>query len=323
MHPWQAFIDTQQRSENRGRDHMLLAPLPPTGVLRISGSDALKFLQGQSTCDVGQITREQSGLGAFCTPEGRVIANFRILQEGDDYLLMLATDLLESVVQRLRMFVLRSDVQVTAEELALFGITVADGQLPGEFGQLPITPNAAIQLKGVTWIRMPPPGIRWLISGPLEAAQRCWLQLIEEHQSTCQHAEFWRLQEIRSGIPWVSKALSEDFLPQMLNLDVLGAISFDKGCYTGQEIIARTHYRGQIKRRTYRGKVASRTQVEPGLKLLCREEIVGQIVNAAAASDGQEFLAVVRCDRAQNSEIILASEPEAPLQWMDLAYTLP
>ncbi len=323
MNPWFAFLEQQPLATSPKEGHHILTPLTHTGILRVAGRDALDFLQGQTTCDVRKITEQNSALGAFCNPEGRVIANFRILMHDGDYLLLLAADLLDIVLRRLKMFVLRSDVKLMAEEFPLFGVTVfAHGQLD-RIGKPPQTVDAISTMANLTWIRMPPPGLRWLVLGPYEAARRFWLFLVEEHQAICHSVEQWQLQEIRSGVPWVTQVTSEVFLPQMLNLDALGAISFDKGCYTGQEIIARTHYLGQVKRRTYRVRLDSKRHIEPGEKLLCGDETVGQVVNTAGTPEGQEMLMVLRCDRAQNPAIFPVAAPGAYLQWLDLAYTLP
>lgn len=323
MQTWQTFIDLQLRSSPTETALPALCPLPPTGVIRVAGGDALAFLQGQTTCDVRRISENESGLGAFCNPEGRVIANFRILRHHQDFLLLLSTDLLQPLLKRLNLYVLRADVRLSSEETALFGVIAGEeGTLEGMEG-LPDSPHRAVSLEGLTWIRMPPPGVRWLVLGPKDKAQAMWLRMAQSHPMSRQPASRWLLAEIHSGLPLVTQATSELFLPQMLNLDVLGAISFDKGCYTGQEIIARTHYRGQVKRRLYRGRVATSRTISPGEKLICQEETVGQVANAAPTAEGQELLAVVRCDRAAQTEIHLADNLEGSFQWLDLAYTLP
>ncbi len=323
MQSWLTFINEQLHTRTRKSERCFLSPLPQTGILRVSGADALTFLQGQATCDLRTITTEHSGLGAFCNPEGRVIANFRMVRANEDYLILLAGDLLQPVMQRLRMYVLRASVQLTVESCALFGLTIEDNRQSMLADGLPETPGRVKEIEGLICIRMPKPGLRWLLLGSFEAAREIWLQWREMLPAECLPSVQWQLREIRSGMPWVAQGTSEAFLPQMLNLDLLGAISFDKGCYTGQEIIARTHYRGQVKRRTYRASISSDIPLEPGDKLLCHNETAGTVLNTASSQEGQELLAVVRCDQAQNPEIYPEGNPDVHLRWLDLAYTLP
>ncbi len=323
MDSWHTFIEEQLQTPNRGPEACFLTPLPPTGILRISGADAAVFLQGQATCDVRTITRQHAALGAFCNPEGRVIANFRMVRREEDYLILLPGDLLQPVMQRLKRYVLRSKVQILEEPGVLFGL-ITDADRPPEIAAtLPEQAGGVGKIGGLLCIRMPDPGMRWLLLGAEDAAREIWHRWRKELPAGCLPATHWQLREIRSGIPWVNQATSEAFLPQMLNLDLLGAIGFDKGCYTGQEIIARTHYRGQVKRRTYRAEVHPSVSLAPGDKLLCGDEAAGTVIDAATCEAGQELLAVVRCDRAQSPEVFVEGCPKARLEWLDLAYTLP
>ncbi|GAB6067114.1 folate-binding protein YgfZ [Methylothermus subterraneus] len=299
-----------------------LCPLPPTAVLRIRGEDAPAFLQGQITCDVRQITPTCAGLGAICTPQGRVIATFWLLRDDLGFCMLLAADLAEKIAHRLRLYILRSKVTIAAEKPALFGVSAAaPDRLRRALGDLPQARGAVVHAHRLYWLRMLPPGERWLVLGEAEAAQALWLELAETLGAAESPATYWQLADIRAGLPRVTAATSEAFLPQMLNLDRLGGISFDKGCYTGQEIIARAHYLGQIKRRLYRVRLEGPHTPDPGAPLLVQGESVGQVVNAAPADSGQEMLAVVRCDQAHNPAIRLAGHSDAPLQWLDLTYT--
>ncbi len=320
---WQAFIQQRILKAPAVTGGVILTPLPPTAVLRIRGKDAQTFLQGQTTCDLRQVTSAHSRLGAFCNPQGRVIATFRILRRETGFLLLLAADLLAKVAQRLRLYVLRSQVEIAAGDLALFGVTTAQpGLLRKILDQPPQTSGAVIQAHSLDWLRMPPPGERWLVLGNPDVVQTMWLRMVEALGAAESPATYWQLQDIRAGLPTVTAATSEEFLPQMLNLDLLGGISFDKGCYTGQEVIARTHYLGQVKRRLYQAGLVSLHTPAPGAKLVAEGETVGQVVNAAPTDSIQEILAVVRCDKAHSSAVRLAGYGDTPLQWSDLAYTL-
>lgn len=323
MNPtWQNFIQQRTLKAPTTTGGITLSPLPPTAVLRIQGEDAQAFLQGQTTCDMRQVTATQSSLGALCNPQGRVIATFRVVRDEVGFLLLLAADLAEKVAERLKVYVLRSKVEIKTSDLAVFGVTLIDSDsLPGILEALPEPRGAAVRTHGIHWLRMPSPGKRLLALGEVETARAMWLRLVETLEASESQASCWQLMDIRAGLPTVTAATSEEFLPQMLNLDKLGAISFDKGCYTGQEVIARTHYRGQVKRRLYRARLASPHTPVPGAKLVAEDETVSQVVNAAAADPGQEILAVVRCDLAPRLTVRLADDGEATLDFLDLAYT--
>ncbi|WP_317705370.1 folate-binding protein [Methylomarinovum caldicuralii] len=285
-------------------------------VVEVGGRDAAVFLQGQVTCDVRRIDENRSGLGAVCTPQGRVLANFRILRRDAAFLLVLAADLAEEIAQHLRRYVLRADVTLTVTEWACLGVR---GELPRLPQTLPRAVDESAWIGRIAWIRMPDAQPRWLLLGQ-QADLEAGLRLSEAREAPPAR---WRLYDIRSGLPWVTAATSGRFLPQMLNLDLLGGVSFDKGCYTGQEIVARAHYRGQVKRRLYRFFAAGAEPPPPGTALLAGEEGVGQVVNSAQAAKGAELLAVVRCDAVHDSALRLASMPQRPLQQHDLAYTAP
>ncbi len=317
---WQAFIQARSLTSPPATAPILLSPPPPTEVLSICGEDALTFLQGQITCDVRQITPTRFGFGALCNPQGRAIATFQIGRDDIGFWLLLAADLAEKVMQRLKLYVLRSKVNIATAELALFGIMIPSSIGRGILPE-PQPSGAVVQAHGLNWLKLPPPGDRWLVLGAPEAVQAVWLKLVDTLGAAECPPSDWQLADIRAGLPTVTAATSEAFLPQMLNLDRIGGVSFDKGCYVGQEVIARTHYLGQVKRRLYRVRLPRSQPVALGTRLIEAGESVGQVVNAAPDDGGQEFLAVVRCDRAHSPAIRLEGDSETPLQWLDLIYS--
>ncbi len=319
---WQNFLNSRPLIKSpKINAKLILTPLPLTSVLSIKGQDALTFLQGQTTCDVRLLQPCSFSPGAFCNPQGRVIANFWMLRDERGFRLLIAADLVEKLAQRLRLYILRSKVALAIDELALFGVTVADSDsLKGVLPHLPQAHGAAVYAHRLFWLKMPPPGERWLVLGPSDAAQTMWLRLVDTQGAEEFPATYWQLQDIRAGLATVTAATSESFLPQMLNLDLIGGISFAKGCYTGQEIIARSHYRGQIKRRLYRLGLSHPDALTPGTFLLVGEEPAGQVVNAAPCELGQELLAVVRCELANAPELRAAGYGSFPVHWLELAY---
>lgn len=282
--------------------------LPDWGLLKISGEDAAVFLQGQATCDIHALTPGAAGCGAFCTHKGRVIANFRIARGMDGFYLLTAAELLEAVSQRLSMFVLRS--RVTLEPRI-----AGEGMLLGLLGT---GTGKALESAGLTtgadaphgWRDFPGGGVLMLGDGTersiliLDAGKSPLLGDLSQHLTPL-HPDAWRLRDIEAGFPMVVSATSEEFLPQMLNLDMLGGIGFKKGCYTGQEIVTRTHYLGQLKRRLYRFHGHVGTVPAPGTPVYdtgdAEPQAVGQIVNACREPSGKiQGLAVLPLDHAES-----------------------
>lgn len=217
-------------------------PVAHLGVLTIAGKDAAKFLQGQITCNINDISDIKSSLGAMCNPKGRAITTFLLVKNGDVFLMILPIELLASVKKRLQMYVLRSDVVLTdsSDELCLIGLFSGTSQ-SNESVDFTTSrqDNIVVNFQN-----------RCLIIAAADKARTCWSEQVKlgfQPEGSAQ----WRYLDIISGIPWLSVETSEEFIPQMLNLDKLGGISFNKGCYTGQEIVARTHYLGKAKREMF------------------------------------------------------------------------
>ncbi|HLF98193.1 MAG TPA: folate-binding protein [Methylococcaceae bacterium] len=222
--------------------------LPHLGILTVGGPDQLAFLQGQATCDFRNRSETQAWPGAFCNAKGRGIANFIALGWGETCRLVLSHELVDDLRVHLQRYVLRAKVTLEAaqDDCALLGI-VPPVSLPGNLA-LPSSELEVQRENGRIFVRMRGNAPRGLIlTTPADAAE-----LIETYVAAgCAHQEqpdFWCREDILAGWPWVCAATRERFTPQMLGLDQLGAISFEKGCYTGQEIVARTHYLGTAKR---------------------------------------------------------------------------
>lgn len=296
------------------------ASLTDTGLLAVSGQDAAKFLQGQATCDLLRLPDNRSTLGAFCTAKGRVLATFRAFRHEGTLYLLLPLELLETVRKRLSLYVLRSDAKVgdVTERYARFGASGAD--LPEKLGLPGLADNEFAAREGLIVLRVPSAGPpRFLILAEAPRASEC-LQTLEAAGCAPTDETAWRLADIRAGIPTVQAATAEEFLPQMLNLDLTGGIAFDKGCYTGQEIVARTHYQGHLKRRLFRYAATEGPLPLPGDALRAEAEEgqgAGQTVAAAPTPEGGfELLAVANLALAENEAVawsVAASERAVPL----------
>jgi tRNA-modifying protein YgfZ len=230
------------------QDTAVLVPLTQIGVIRVSGDDAQTFLNTQLTSDLVQVTENAAQYSGFCTPKGRLLATFLVCLRGSDYLLMLPREITDPVAVRLQRYVLRAKVKVEigSDDYALFGIAGAQSAsiIASVVGQPPVRPMAVADCGAATLVTLP--GRRHLVICDSSQADEQWNAL--RKQATPAGVQVWELQSIRAGIASVTAATQESFIPQMLGLEKLGAVSFEKGCYPGQEIVARTKYLGKLKR---------------------------------------------------------------------------
>ncbi|MCB1776365.1 MAG: folate-binding protein YgfZ [Candidatus Competibacteraceae bacterium] len=279
-------------------DGAICSELSCLGLIAVEGSEAEQFLQGQLTCDVRQATPDQSLLGAFCSPKGRALACFRLFRRGETLYLELPQELVEPMLVRLRKYVLRAKVtlQDASDTLVRFGVAGprAEALLTERCGVLPDAVNrVAHTVSGdgadLTLIRTPATITpRFAVYGSLPTMQALWTAL--DREVTFTGGQPWRLLNILAGLPMIYPETVEAFVPQMINLEILGGISFKKGCYTGQEVVARTHYLGKLKRRMYLARVESENPPRPGDPLFSPQadasQGAGRIVDSAKHPDG-------------------------------------
>lgn len=241
---------------------MECARLNRYGLLTVSGEDAREFLHAQLTIDVRNLPRERAALAGWCSAKGRLLATFLVIPAPQGFLLQLARDLAPAIAKRLSMFVLRSKVKVAdeSERWAQCGVWNADWRdslaWDGGRATVPVGERRFLRLEPADAVSLSP-----------TAAE-----------------EAWTLLEIRAGRPFITAATQDQFVPQMVNLDKLGAVDFQKGCYPGQEIVARAQYRGEVKRRMVHVQAAGPAELRPG------QEYNGGVVIDAA---GGEALAVM------------------------------
>lgn len=274
-----------------------LYPIAHLAVLTVSGNNAAQFLQGQITCNVHDVTTMQSSLGAMCTPKGRVISTFLLVKSADDFLLILPAELLETVKKRLSMYVLRSKVTLTdsSDSLCLLGLTNLSNKAF----------LATEQQNSVVRVHL---GNRDLIIADEQSAIQLWAEYVAlGYQAT--DSMYWLTLDILAGIPWLSVATSEEFIPQMLNLDKLGGISLTKGCYTGQEIVARTHYLGKAKRALFIAECLTDT---PEANAAIIDEN-GQMVGNVLIAHDDKLLMVLHLGDTDTSRLQLKDYHHAPV----------
>lgn len=307
----------------------ILCDLSHIGLIRLSGEEAAQFMQNQFTNDIMQVSEVRSQLNAYCNPKGRMLADFRTFKRGNDYFLSLPAEILEPTLQRLRMYVLRTKVQLTDDSDDLVHIGYhgpnAKEHLQTLIEQIPQQVDDCTTNAELTIIRVPGPAPRYEIYGSLDAVKPLWEQLTTD--ATLTGASSWSLLDILAGIPTVLTQTREAFIPQMANMDLIGALNFKKGCYPGQEIVARMHYLGKLKRRMYRIHIDGATPPPPGEDIFIKEagktQPAGKIVDAQPHPDGgSDGLAVLQISTAERKDIQLQTKEGARTTIGQLPYAL-
>ncbi|MCO6055178.1 folate-binding protein YgfZ [Pseudomonas sp. MOB-449] len=303
-------------------DSAFFCPLSHEGLLAVRGVDAAKFLQGQLTCNLNYLDQATSSLGARCTPKGRMTSSFRILAEGDGFLMAMSSDLVESQLADLKKYAVFSKSTLADESAAWvrFGLSQGDGILLTLGLDLPQTADSVARDGNLIALRLPD-GRAELWAPHAESAT---LEARLASQLPLAPLDAWLLAQVRAGIGQVLGNTRELFIPQMINLQALGGVSFKKGCYTGQEIVARMQYLGKLKRRLYRLALAEGEAPQPGLELFSpvHQSSVGEVVLAAPTAKGCELLAVLQEDAVNDGRIHLGAADGLALSLLDLPYTL-
>ncbi len=295
--------------------------------INVDGDEAESFLQGQLTNNVNDLDGAHSQLHGYCNPKGRLIAVLRIARRGGGFLAQLPAMLAGPVVERLRQHVLRARVEIErVDDLVGLGLAghEAVARLAGELGALPES-NSGFRHHGdlAIW-RVPGPVPRLQLLGP-EAHIRSLRQSLERDLASAA-SQGWALLDIYAGIPQIQPETSELFVPQSVNLDLVGGVSFKKGCYTGQEIVARMHYLGKPKQRMIRAEVVTDVGPEPAARIYSPEhgeQSAGTVVQAEPAGpDRFEILAAVQIAAYRSGQMLLNSTAGPALQPKSLPYEL-
>jgi len=307
----------------------VLIDLSGLALVRVTGADAQTYLQGQLSNDIRSVDAIRSQLSSYSTPKGRMLAVFRIFRRGDDFLLQLPGEIADDVVKRLRMFVMRSKVVLErAEEefgcFGLYGASVGEVATP-LLGELPVAPDGCTTRNDVTILALPGSAVRLEVIAPVDTAVTLWRALAAHCQPVGMAA--WRWLDIEAGIPAVFTKTIEEFVPQMANLELVGGVNFKKGCYPGQEIVARMQYLGQLKQRMYRAVVDAADCPPPGTKLYTPEhgeQAAGTVVDAQPAPNGGcDLLGVIRLADAEGAAVHLGDPAGPLLGFRPLPYVVP
>lgn len=290
------FGDPDAEAE-AAREAAVVVPLLGMASIKVSGVDAGTFLNSQLTSDVAVITPQHAQYSGYCTPKGRLLATMLVFSDGEAYWMMLPAELAEPVAGSLRRYVLRAKVnlQVSNCDPVLLGVTGPRAATLLAKALTPAGPQPFDSARQQDTLLITLPFNRYLVVSKAELATATWQALAAQLRPAGWN--WWQLQTIRSGIATVTPATQEVFIPQMLALEAYDGVSFRKGCYPGQEIVARTHYLGALKRRLYYGRC--RQSLVPGDAIVDASDgkTVGTVTNAAANDEsGWDLLAVVQAD---------------------------
>ncbi|MES2367537.1 MAG: folate-binding protein [Pseudomonadota bacterium] len=302
----------------------VFADLAALGLIAFNGEDTATYLQGQLTNDVRKLAAGAAQYSGFCSPKGRLLASFLLWNQDDATYMQLAGDLQETIQKRLSMFILRSKVKARDARPEVVRIGMAGKRaaqlIEATLGALPTADMGVTHTPAGNIIRLAAERYQ-IITSPESAAI---LNAAFSREASQIDYPVWQWLEIRAGIPTILPATQEQFVPQMVNFDLTNSVNFQKGCYTGQEIVARTQYLGKLKRRMY--LVHSDSHATPGDELYSADmegQASGMIVNAQPApSGGWDALAVIQISSADAHPIHLKSLDGARLVIESLPYSL-
>lgn len=304
---------------NRNANDILAIPcaytdLSSLGLIAIRGTDAVTFLQGQFTNDARKLAQHRAQYSGICSPKGRLLSNFLLWQHGDTIYLQLPMALQPFLLKRLSMYVLRSKVQLAevSEQWVRIGVTgeEASNVVEALIGMAPGEDMSVAESGTATVVRLA--ADRFQINVPAAEAGDFLAKVVASAEPI--DLDLWHWLEIRAGIPTIVPATQDQFVPQMVNFDLTNSVDFQKGCYTGQEIVARTQYLGKLKRRMY--LVRSDAEMAAGDEIFSPEmegQATGMVVNAQVSpAGGWDALAVVQISSAQ-SQPLRVKAPEGAL----------
>jgi folate-binding protein YgfZ len=308
------------------RDAAVVCDLTPLAAMRVAGPDAAAFLQGQLTSDVAALAAGTAQYSAWCSPKGRMLANFLLLRtEATTFTLLLPMSMIAAVHKRLMMFVLRSKLTIEDASDESVRIGVGGPSAPDALRSASIDPPTSLQCRALDGgLIVAVPGGRYIALMQAAFAEQFWNRV----SAAARPAGFpvWQWLAIRAGIPVVTAATTDRFVPQTVNWDALDGVSFRKGCYTGQEIVARTQYLGRLKERTVLAHIAESPPM-PGEKLYSPafgEQACGTVLNAAASpGGGSDLVATLQNAAMQSGDARIGSLDGPAIILLPLPYPLP
>lgn len=312
-----------------------IADLGHQQIISIAGPDSAKFLQGQVSCDVNELNDKTTRLGAHCTPKGRMIADFRAaLLEENHIALRAHAEAIEALAKSLGKYIIfsKAEIESRSDTLKVLGIVgpEANSLLAEYFGSIPEQISDMVSTDGKYLIKIDEDRFEcWL---PPTEAESFWEHMAKKCQLLGTH--HWDALDIRQGIGQVRGQTIELLIPQMLNMQLIGGINFKKGCYTGQEIVARMHYLGKLKRHMYRASVANsvvsnltegNSVFTPGMDLYSEKtkQSVGHVVFSAPVNESTtELLIVCTAQAVEDNNVFIDADKTQKLELLPLPYAI-
>ena len=292
--------------------------------VHVTGDDAEAFLHGQLTHDIWGLDGTRARLCGYCDPRGRLLAVLYVLRIDDGFLLQLPRSIADSVINRLRMFVLRAKVTIERRgTLASCGIIGAEApaRLAAVVSGLPEDPLGLLRFESLLVLRRPAPLPRYQLIAPVDSLTELVSPLTDDVPFV--GSRHWAWLDIKAGIPSICPETSGLFVPQMVNLDLIDGVSFNKGCYPGQEIVARMRYLGKLKQRMFLCHAAAGSLPLPGAGLTAagKESQIGRVVDAQQSPDsGVDMLAVLRIEQARSLPLALGDGRS--VEMLELPYSI-
>ncbi len=323
---WQEFKD---RSSDVVASGDYICSADEIGLILVSGTDARDFLQNQLSNDIGLIDEASLQISSYSTPKGRMLGIFRVVQVSNGYILVTVKPMVVPLLQQLFKYIVQAQVTLAdaSDYFARFAI-VTDQPGVIDHSLLPTATNAVVQTDSVISMRLEPLGTQQrflLLCLSADEAIDLWQQFAAKLRVAAYQS--WHLSEIRAGIPSIYPQTSEEFVLQMANLGALDAVSFKKGCYPGQEIVARMQYLGKLKRRMYLAELQTEQLPQPGDELVMqgKEEIdgSGKVVDAEFDEQGLcHCLYIAQIAKADAGQLNLLKQPQTTIRNVDLPYSL-
>ncbi len=303
----------------------IAVPLTHLGLIRVAGEDAASFLHNLLSNDIKKLQPHHAQRTSFNSPKGRMLASFVVWRDGSDFLLQLSGDIAPAIQRKLSMYVLRSKVRLTDAATDLAGIGLAGPNVARVLDQLGLQlPPDALQTSGESIRVVRLEGPRVMLYTTIANAPEVWQKLVAAGVEPAGTVA-WHWLDITQGIPLITAATQDEFVAQMLNFELIGGVNFQKGCYPGQEIVARTQYLGKLKKRLFRAHVEGNTP-KAGSDVFSPEfgeQSAGKVVMAAPAPEGgSDLLAVVQVSSRESNTVHLGSPIGEHLRFDVLPYTV-
>jgi hypothetical protein len=327
MKHWQEFTESQCAKTASGN---FICDASELGLILVNGDDAESFLQNQLSNDISHIDETRFQLSSYSTAKGRMLSIFQVVRISNGFILITPITMVETLLQRLQMFVIQANVSLAnaSDHFARFALQTDNKDII-KHPDLPELEGRVIQNDNLISLQL----------GSLDQQKRylvlCLsadeaISMWNEFKQHLQVADFaaWRLSQIKSGIPTIYPQTSEEFVLQMANLDLLEGVSFKKGCFPGQEIIARMHYLGKLKRRLFLTSFKTGKCPMPGDDIIARgaesPDGSGKVVDAVIGDEGTCYcLYIAQIKKATNNELCLMDQSQVAITSINMPYTVP